>query len=704
MRLKLIPPLLLLLFLASAWAQNVTRVLVLPFDTVGAAESYGLGLAVGLQRSLNTIDGVYVPPVGDGALFVSRAHDVGLDSVAEAVAAFTASAVVSGSVSASSDSLAITLAFTGSAFPEPLELTFESPAEPVGTVMRRTVDEVVAGLGLTVTPEQQQALDSVATRAPSLASLEAVGWSAAGLNPSLSQLASAHEVDSSSSWVLTEYARALALDGQAEAALDTARRAVSGNPADIEARVAEGVILLDLGRFEEAAEVFAAVLRVNAAHATALTGVAQLLSDPDMQQQSLERAVQAYPRLVEAQLELARLTSSDGRALQLLQRAAGFLPESIPLHRAVTRRMLAAGDPAAALDYLEGTAAKPLARSAALYTLAVDLPDSVSQAALAFVRTGIAAHPDSVLPALAEARLLRSVNQLGQAEARLQNLLIAHPGDNRITQELVLTLAQQDRLSEARSTFEQAGASLENLSELLLSDGQSAAVIHLVEPLASADDASPDLLVIYGQALAGLGRNDAARAAFDRALALDGSASGAERGRDRLSEQARLTGGVSTEFQGAAAAAFQRGLNALGTQEHDVAVLEFGQAYEASNEPLAAFYHGYALQLSGRLAEAAAAYDLALQGYPQSDVILNNLGYTQLQLGRYDLALPTLRSAQQANSSNSQVQLNLGLTYYGLKRYGDAVIAWEAAVALNPGISSSIEALLQDARNRSANR
>ena len=64
---------LLLALACVALAQGPTRIVVLPFSESATLPGLGLGLATGLQRSLNTIDGLYVPAVGDAALFVRRA-------------------------------------------------------------------------------------------------------------------------------------------------------------------------------------------------------------------------------------------------------------------------------------------------------------------------------------------------------------------------------------------------------------------------------------------------------------------------------------------------------------------------------------------------------------------------------------------------------------------------------------------------------
>jgi tetratricopeptide (TPR) repeat protein len=701
MRLKIITPLVLFLLLSIGWSQSVNRILVLPFDTTAAAESYGLGLAVGVQRALNTLEGIYAPPVGDGALFVNRAFELDLDSVAAATRAFEAESIISGEVRGSGSTLQITIGFAGPRFPGGKQVTINSPASPPDGVMRRTVEAVVSGLGLSVSPEAQARLDSVTRQVPSVESLGPVSWSAARLGTSLGDLAGAFELDSGSSWVQSEYARALALAGQSGRALEVARSATAQNPADIEARVVEGIILLDLENLEEAATAFSAALAINSWHAHALTGIAQVLNDTAMRQQSLERAIQAYPRLLDAHLELARLADSEGRALQQLRRAAANLPESISLHRSFVKRTLASGDAAGVLAYLQQNAQNALAASPALYALAIDLPDSLASEALAFVRQGAAAFPESTLPALAEARLLRRTGQDTQAVTLLRNLHTAHPADSGVTQEFALALAGAGELAEAATAFALIQPDQLRFIEVLLQDGQARAALQILEPLVNTAAADADLLVLYGLALARTGDSDAARTAFDQALALDAGSLAAARGKEQLNELDHVTGGVTIELAGQAASAFQRGLGALDAGDLDTAVLEFGSAWELSSEPLTAFYQGYALQLSGRPHDAITAYERALTGFPDSDIILNNLGYSQLQTGRYDRALPNLRAAISANPENAQAQLNLGLAFYGLQRYGDAAAAWDTAVALNPGLAAAVADLLQDARDRS---
>src|SRR5690625_8048774 len=107
MMLKRILTFVLLAFtLSAASAQVPARVLVLPFDSSGSAENYGPGLATGLQRALNGLEGVFVPSVGDAALLVGRAADIAGTAplMATLVGLFHADQGIRGPVRAARDS------------------------------------------------------------------------------------------------------------------------------------------------------------------------------------------------------------------------------------------------------------------------------------------------------------------------------------------------------------------------------------------------------------------------------------------------------------------------------------------------------------------------------------------------------------------------------------------------------------------------
>src|SRR5690625_2790923 len=471
--------LLPLLLGAAASAQSPLRLLVLPFDAADVADNYGLGLAAGIQRAFNSLEGVFVPSLGDAALLTGRLADIsGTDELlGSLVELFSADAVVSGSVAPAGSELEVTVALSGPRFPEGKQVKNTVPAVS-STVMRTTVETIIQELGMSVDSTVQTRLDTLTGQAPSASALGPVGLATARLPAGTAELQAALETDAGSGWMQSEYARALMLAGNAEEALAASERALELNPDDTEALLNHGIILTRLGQPAEAAAAYDRILELNSWHATALTGRALVRPDDSGAVRSLERAVDAAPRMAEAWLELVALAPDEGRARQLLRRATTHLPESVQLHRSFMRRTLAAGSPQAALDYLRQTAARPLAASPALYSLALELPDGVAEEALALAREGRSAFPDSSLPGLAEAQLLRRAGRTDEALTALTALRTEWPDDAEVTNQLAITLATAGRTSEARELFESvsgsSGAVQVNLAQLLLQEGQAA--------------------------------------------------------------------------------------------------------------------------------------------------------------------------------------------------------------------------------------
>src|SRR5690606_37680029 len=162
--------------------------------------------------------------------------------------------------------------------------------------------------------------------------------------------------------------------------------------------------------------------------------------------------------------------------------------------------------------------------------------------------------------------------------------------------------------------------------------------------------------------------------ALRRALELDASNALAQRSLSLLEQQRSLTDEAEIQFDEEAGVAFQQGLYALNANDFEAAAQAFARSRAEAENPLAAFYHGYAKQLTGDSRGAVADYEIALEAFPGSDIVLNNLGYAHLQLGRYDLALSYIRRAVGENPENSQARLNLGLVHYALRQYESAII------------------------------
>jgi tetratricopeptide (TPR) repeat protein len=688
---------LTVLTLNVAAAQEAVRVVVLPFSAIGNAAPYQVGLATALQRSLNVIDGLYAPPVGDTLIVTQRLESRGELSAARVASAFGASAVVSGRVTPVGGEAEVLLGFAGPAFPDIRDVTVRGPLGNPAELTSLVLEAVVRELGLQPSSSDRSQWQQVVAQTPSLPSLNAVGEVSLRLpQASFEALAAALEIDGSSSWVLSELARARALAGEREEALELSQRAIDAAPADIEALVVRGNIL----NVATAQQAFEAALAINSFHALALLGRGNAASDTA----ALEAAAQSYPRLVDAYLDLAALQSG-ARALQTLRRGAEQVPDSIALRRAVMQQALAAGDAAGALAYLQQELANDEARSPALYALAQLLPPQFEAQALELLRAGRERYPQSTVLAVAYAEALQQAGDASGAEAVLRDALERSPDNLELRNRLAIMQAQQGDFDAARATLEEVAAQSDalqvNLAQIYLQAGQSRAALELLEPLAQQNPNDAELQALYGVALGRTGNLSQAQGALERALELDPTQEMALAARRALEQQQQLTRGEPIEALNAEASiAFEAGLAALERGEFAEAAQAFARALEAQDSGIVAFYRGYALQRQGQSRQSLSFYDRALQDFPESDVILNNIGFAQLQLGRYDLALDALNRALAANAQNPEVHLNLGFTYYALQRYAQATQAFEEAVRLRPGLQDDIGQLLETARSR----
>ncbi|MGQ0733519.1 MAG: tetratricopeptide repeat protein [Acidobacteriota bacterium] len=117
--------------------------------------------------------------------------------------------------------------------------------------------------------------------------------------------------------------------------------------------------------------------------------------------------------------------------------------------------------------------------------------------------------------------------------------------------------------------------------------------------------------------------------------------------------------------------------------EHEAAVRVLTAAI--ASDPLSANALnslGYALADRGeRLADAVAFIERALKIDPDNPAFLDSMGWALFKQGRHLDAEPYLRKAATALPSQSVIQDHFGDVLAGLKRYQDAVAAWERALA-----------------------
>ena len=696
----------LLLILASAsTAQSVTRVVILPFEVSESLVAYSLGLPTSLQRSLNVIDNVYAPPVGDTIMFTQQLLNNDALSVETVAEAFDASVIISGQLIGTDNNATLTINYSGPDYPElklvPVQVPINQPAETVQTL----VNSVISELELAVNAQDRQQVNAVVSQTPSLPSLQAASRAALRFpTADLGGLEAAHQLDPNSSWVVSEYARALALSGDMDAAVQMAENALTLEARDVEALVVRGVVLQSANQPEEALNAFEAALALNPVHPQALVGRGGLLDDAGAAEADFNTALTVYPRMTDAYVQLASLQRQQNpqRALQTLRKGAQTLPDSVTLQRAFISEAVSLGDPAGAVTYYKNLIDTQPNVSATIYSLATLLPDAYSGDVLPYVQRGHALYPTSVNLSLAEAQLLERTGDLKSAELVLTDAVAANPTNVPLINALAVNQAKQGKTEEAASTLQAVTGDSDtvqiNLAQLYLESGQSQQALDVLTPLVDSYPDNATVRALYGVALGRLGRFDEANENLDAALELDPNLSLASRAKQLLEQQTNLTGGERVVLDAAAAEAFDAGLNAVEQGNFADAATAFARARQTSDNGLVSFFEGYALQLSGKSRDAISRYEEALAAFPESDIVLNNLGYGYLQIGRFDRALEYLKQAQVKNAENAQVHLNLGLTYYGLSRYADAVSSWDKAVALNPELGDALATLLDDAR------
>lgn len=690
---------------AAQGATSITRVVILPFDTEAAVSPYQLGLPTALQHALNQLPGVYVPPIGDAALVANKAAAAQADVTATIGRLFDAGAIVTGRVSTGGGGVRAALSVVVGGAVQALEVQGADPAALASAAAEAVAKAVLPDVSAAALAQVKAA----AAQTPSVPSLAPTGLAASGLPGARpDDLAAAAELDAQSAWVHAEYARVLALAGGVETALAEARRASELAPTDAEVQAIVGVVFDAAGDEEAASAAFAAALQTNPGHAVALAGRAAVSSASDAPavdpSADLQAAIAAYPRFIDAYVRLADRQADSQRALQTLRRAESYAPESVLLRGSVMRRLISAGASGDALAYLQQALAEPLARSAGLYALARLLPSAYADQALAIVKDGQAAYPDSTDLKVAQADLLLQAGRAEEAEALLGPLRTQYPNDLAIGNLLAVAQARRGDLAGAKATFEAlrgTGADLDrSLAELYLAAGRAAGALGLLEPLVTATPDDAELQALYGTALVRVGRLEEGKAALDAAIALDADQGLALRSLDLLQQQRQLTGGADVTFSEEAGVAFQQGLYALDVSDYAAAVAAFQRSNAAQATGLASFYLGYSRQLGGDTRGAIADYQAALESFPDSDIVLNNLGYAQIELGRFDLALDYLRRAVAANPENAQAHLNLGIVYYAIQRFQESIDEFTEAGRLDPGLQATTDGLIADVRKR----
>ncbi|MBA2666168.1 MAG: tetratricopeptide repeat protein [Trueperaceae bacterium] len=689
----------------AAFAQtSVTRIVLVPFDATRSVEALGLATPGALQRALNQIDSVYVPPIGDALIVLQRATQAGVDPIAEIERLFLADAVVLGRFSGTTElEVELVVSLAGDDRTE----TIRGSTNDLTALWRTLAERIVALANVSASGTELAEMRGAIASAPETAVLGPLGTATARLpGVRLDDLETALALDDASPWLRSEAARVAALQGQLERAVTLASEAAAAAPNEVEIRAIEGVVKSAAGDTAGAEAAFRAALASNPAHAIALAGLGDLVAETSEQVALLERAIASSPRLVDAHLGLAVRQTTPQARLQALRRAAERLPDSVTTQRVLVETVLASGDARGALALLRQAVGDPVGASPALYSLASLFPASVGAEALDVVREGRERFPTSTALAIAEAELLVGSGEFDAAEDVLRQVVDENPDAVNVAEALSTVLARSGRIDEARAVLEGLTTRPDDLEirliELQLAAGRARVVLEQLEPRMAAGDGDLTVRTLYGVALGRVGRLDEAKRVLEEVVAEDAENEAALRALDVLEEQRLVTGDADLALEGDAAIAFEQGLYALEVGEYAAAAEAFARARSLQDAGLLAFYEGFARQNHGDVRGAITAYTAAREELADNDVLLNNLGFAQLQVGRIDLALDALQGAVAANPANAQAQLNLGLIHYQVGNFTDALTRFEEAVRLAPELEESVGPFVEEARRRSA--
>jgi tetratricopeptide (TPR) repeat protein len=458
---------------------------------------------------------------------------------------------------------------------------------------------------------------------------------------------------------------------------------------------------------------FQEAIRANPAHALALAGLAQAGVTGDAAVGYLERAIAASPRLSDAHLALSSLQTTPARVVQVLRTASLALPDSVNVQAALIGAALDAGDPRGAATLLRAAVSDPVGRRPAVYALAERFSNVLPGEALAIVEEGLRGFPGDVGLRSLEITMLRAAGQDDAAVAAIEAWI--EDGSAPLNQVLAWAefLAMRGQFEDAQrviAALPDNGDRELRAAQLELAAGRAADVIARLQERVAAGTADPLSTALYGVALGRVGRTTEAVATLEAVV--DRAAGGtdarsfeaadyARRALAVLSEQSQVLNASSRVALAAeASAAFEQGLYALEQNDLTTARDAFIRARSVQDEGFIAFYEGYTRQMLGDPRGAMAAYQAARSGLGANPVLLNNLGFAQLQVGRLDLALETLREAVAVDGENARAHFNLALTYYGLSRFVDAAASFDRALALDASLERSAAGVIEESRRR----
>jgi tetratricopeptide (TPR) repeat protein len=152
---------------------------------------------------------------------------------------------------------------------------------------------------------------------------------------------------------------------------------------------------------------------------------------------------------------------------------------------------------------------------------------------------------------------------------------------------------------------------------------------------------------------------------------------------ERFEEAIYLLESAESQFPDDTSVLFQLGALLEQSARHADAEQAFRRLLNRDPEHGATLnYLGYMLADDGdRLEESVRLLERAIKIDPHNGAYLDSLGWAYFKLDRLDLAETMLQQASEQMAWNSVIQDHFGDLMLKLERYGDAIAAWERALA-----------------------
>ena len=428
-------------------------------------------------------------------------------------------------------------------------------------------------------------------------------------------------------------------------------------------------------------------------------------------------------------LQLAERYEQDSRwmdAAGAYERAIEQNPRQVAPRRRLATALSNAGETTRARDVLLEVVELRPTDLAGLYQLSnVEFRLNNLDAAEAVAERLVAAEPNGVRGPVALAQVFERRREYRRVVETLEPAVGAARNGDLSPRQIGGLLARIGFAYQELDEFDQAIAALEAAVELSPSDlsfelqlGQTLVVARrfpeALEVVRGAQERHSDNLSLSrleAQALSGDGELDEAVSVLRSALEIHPdepfayvALANLYGDADQFDEAQRILEAADERVPGNESILFQLGAVSERQQQYADAERRFRQVLAGDPQHAGALnYLGYMLADRGvRLEESVALLWRAIAIDPHNGAFLDSLGWAYFKLNQFALAEPHLQQASDQLRSNSVVQDHLGDLMYELRRYREAIAAWERALAgdgeeINP---ATIEGKIRDASAR----